>query len=86
MRFSSQHRAQGDTPCNPSSFSDHIAEKFYQKVIDNEQKNFVNTKSEYSSDIKVQSIEQVIPKLSYFNPFDARGKRVKGKHANLVFH
>jgi hypothetical protein len=30
---------QGDTPWNPSSFSDQVADKFYQQVIDNEQKN-----------------------------------------------
>jgi hypothetical protein len=28
----------------------------------------------------------IIPKLSYLNPSDAHGNRVKGKHANLVFH
>jgi hypothetical protein len=26
---------QGDTPWNPSSFSDQVAGKFYQQVIDN---------------------------------------------------
>jgi hypothetical protein len=25
---------QGDAPCNPSSFSDQVADKFYQQVID----------------------------------------------------
>jgi hypothetical protein len=34
---------QGDTPWNPSSFSDQVADKFYQQVIDNEQKNTLNT-------------------------------------------
>jgi hypothetical protein len=29
---------QGDTPWNPSSFSDQVADKFYQQVIDNNQK------------------------------------------------
>jgi hypothetical protein len=29
---------QGDTPWNPSSFSDQVADKFYQQVIDNEKK------------------------------------------------
>jgi hypothetical protein len=42
---------QGDIPWNPSSFSDQVADKFYQQVIDNEQKNSLNTKSDYSSDI-----------------------------------
>jgi hypothetical protein len=45
--------AQGDTPWNPSSFSDQVADKFHQQVIDNEQQNNLNTKSSYSSDIKV---------------------------------
>jgi hypothetical protein len=55
---------QGDTPWNPSSFSDQVADKFYQQVIDDEQKNSLNTKSDHSSDIKVDLVEQDIPKLS----------------------
>jgi hypothetical protein len=51
---------QGDTPWNPSSFSDQIADKFYQQVIDNEQKNSFNTKSDHSSEIKVDLAEQDI--------------------------
>jgi hypothetical protein len=37
---------QGDTPWNASSFSDQVADKFYQQLIDNEQKNSLNTKSD----------------------------------------
>jgi hypothetical protein len=48
---------QGDTPWNQLSFSDQVADKFYQQVIDNEQKNSLNTKSDYSSDIKVELFE-----------------------------
>jgi hypothetical protein len=48
---------QGDTPWNPSSFSDQVADKFYQQVIDNEQKNSLNTKSDHSSDIEVELVE-----------------------------
>jgi hypothetical protein len=77
---------QGDTPWNPSSFSDQVADKFYQQVIDNEQKNSLSTKSDYSSDITVDLVEQDIPKLSYFDPSDAYDTNVKGKYANLVFH
>jgi hypothetical protein len=77
---------QGDTPWNPSSFSDQVTDKFYQQVIDNEQKNSLNTKSDNSSDIKVDLVEQDIPKLSYFDPSDAYDTNVKGKYANLVFH
>jgi hypothetical protein len=76
---------QGDTPSNPSSFSDHIADKFNQQVIDNEQKNSMNTKSDDSSNIKVDIVEQDIPKLSYVDPSDAHDTNVKGNHANLVF-
>jgi hypothetical protein len=45
-----------DTPWNLSSFSDQVTDKFYQQVIDNEQKNSLNTKSDYSSDIKVDLV------------------------------
>jgi hypothetical protein len=55
---------QGDTPWNPSSFSDQVADKCYQQVIDNEQKNSLNTKSDHYSDIKSDLVEQDIPKLS----------------------
>jgi hypothetical protein len=77
---------QGDTPWNPSSFSDQVADKFNQQIIDNEQKNNLNTKSDHSSDIKVDLVEQGIRKLSYFDPSDAHDTNVKGKYANLVFH
>jgi hypothetical protein len=77
---------QGDIPWNLSSFSDHVAGKSYQLVIDNEQKNSLNTKSDHSSDIKVDLVEQDIHKLSYFDPSAAHDTNVKGKYANLVFH
>jgi hypothetical protein len=67
-------------------FIDQVVDKFYQQLIDNEQKNSLNTKSDYSSDIKVDLVEQVIPKLSYFDPSDVHDKNVKEKYANLVFH
>jgi hypothetical protein len=65
---------------------DQVADKFYQQVINNEQKNNFHTKSDYSSDIKVDLVEQDIPKLSYFDPSDAHDTNVKRKYANLVFH
>jgi hypothetical protein len=77
---------QGDTPWNPSSFSDQVADTFYQQVIDNQQKNSLNTKSDNSSDIKVDLVEQDIRKLSYFDPSDAHDTNVKGKYSSLVFH
>jgi hypothetical protein len=49
---------QGDTPWNPSSFSDQVADKSYQQIIDNEQKNCLNTKSDHSPDIKFDLVEQ----------------------------
>jgi hypothetical protein len=41
---------QGDIPWNPSSFSDQVADKFYQQVMDNEQKKSLNSKSDYPSE------------------------------------
>jgi hypothetical protein len=40
---------QGDTQWNPLSFSDQVADRFYQQniVIDNKQKNSLNTKDTY---------------------------------------
>jgi hypothetical protein len=46
----------------------------------------LNTKSDYYSDIKVDFVENDIPKLSYFDPSDTNDTNVKGKHANLIFH
>jgi hypothetical protein len=77
---------QGDTPWNPSSFSDQVADKFYQQVIDNEQKNSFNTKSDNSSDIEVDLVEQDIPNLSYFDRSHAHERKAKEYHASLVFH
>jgi hypothetical protein len=45
----------------------------------------LNTKSDHSSDVKVDLVEQDIPKLSYFDPSDAHDTNVKGNQANLVF-
>jgi hypothetical protein len=76
-----------DTPWNPSSFSDQVVDKFCQQVIiDNEQKNSLNTKSDYSSDIEIDLVEKGIPKFSYFDSYDVHSKNIKGKYANLVFH
>jgi hypothetical protein len=77
---------QGDTPWNPSSFFDQVSDELYQQFIDYEQKNSLNTKSDNSSDIKVDLVEQDIPKLSYFDTSDAHDTNVKVKYANLVFH
>ena len=77
---------QGDTPWKPSSFSAQVADKYYQQIHDNEEKNSLNTTSDVSSNIKIESIRQVIPKLSYFDPYDTHQESGKGKLANLVLH
>jgi hypothetical protein len=59
--------------------SDQVADIFYQQVIDNEQKNSLNTKSDSSSCIKVDLVEEDIPKLSYFDPSGAHDTNVKRK-------
>jgi hypothetical protein len=46
----------------------------------------LNTKSDHSSDVNDDLVEQDIHKLSYFDPSDAHDTNVKGKYANLVFH
>jgi hypothetical protein len=46
----------------------------------------LNTKSDNSSNIKVDLVEQGIRKFSYFDPSDAHDTNVKGKYASLVFH
>jgi hypothetical protein len=46
----------------------------------------LNTKSNYSSDIKADLVQKDIQKLSYFNPSDAHDTNIKGKYANLAFH
>jgi hypothetical protein len=46
----------------------------------------LNTKSDHSSNIKVDLVEQDIPKLSYFDLSDAHDTNVKRKYANLVCH
>jgi hypothetical protein len=46
----------------------------------------LNTKSDYSSDIKVDLVEKDIPKLSYFDTSDAHDKNVKGNPAHFVFN
>jgi hypothetical protein len=74
---------KGDTPWNSSSFYDQVADKFYQQVIDHEQKNCLNTKRGNSSRIKVDLVEQDIPKLSYFDPSDAHDlENTTGKYQN----
>jgi hypothetical protein len=46
----------------------------------------LNTKSDHSSNIEVDLVEQDISKLSYFDPSDAHDTNVRRNHANPVFH
>jgi hypothetical protein len=63
---------QGETPWNPSSFSDQVADKLYQQVIEAENHNVINKESHL--------------KLSFFNPSDLNTNHLKAKPANLVFN
>jgi hypothetical protein len=71
----------------------HLPDKYHISFLDGGADTCVlgqgweilSTKSDYSSDIKVDLVEQDIPKLSYFDPSDAHDTNVKGKYANLVF-
>jgi hypothetical protein len=64
----------GDTPWNPSSFSDQMADKFYQQVIDTESYNTC-------LDPTVRS-----QKLSFYDPSDSLKTNIKGNPASLIFH
>jgi hypothetical protein len=63
---------QGDTPWNLSSFSDQVADKFYQQVIEAENHKARN--------------EVTHPKLIFFDPPDLREAHLKEKPAHLIFH
>jgi hypothetical protein len=64
----------GDTPWNPSSFSDQIADKFYQRVIDTES---------YNTCLDPTTRSQA---LSFYDPSDSQINDILGKPAHLVFH
>jgi hypothetical protein len=56
----------------PSSFSDQVADKFYQQVIEAENHNVINKESHL--------------KLSFFDPSDLNTNHLKAKPENLVFN
>jgi hypothetical protein len=64
----------GDTPWNPSLFSDQMADKFYQQVIDTES---------YSTYLDPTARSQT---LSFYDPSDSLKTNIKGKPAYLIFH
>jgi hypothetical protein len=64
----------GDTPWNPSSFSDQMADKFYQQVIDTES---------YNNCLDPTTRSQT---LSFYDPSDSQMDDIPGQPAYLVFH
>jgi hypothetical protein len=64
----------GNTPLNPSSFSDQMADKFYQQVLDTE-----NCNTCQDPDTRSQI-------LSFYDPSDSEIDDILGKLAYLVFH
>jgi hypothetical protein len=63
---------QGETPWNPSSFSDQIADKFYLQVILSENHNVMNKNTHLN--------------LSFFDPSDLNTNHLKVKPAHLTFN
>jgi hypothetical protein len=64
----------GDTPWNPSSFSDQMADKIYQQVIDTES---------YNTCLDPTARSQT---LSFCDPSDSQFDDIPGQPAYLVFH
>jgi hypothetical protein len=64
----------GDTPWNPSSFTDQMADKFYQQVIDTESYNTC-----------LDAINRC-QTLSFYDPSDSQFDDIPGQPAHLVFH
>jgi hypothetical protein len=62
--------AQGDVSWNPSSFSDQMADKFYQQVIETE--NYNSCVGFASRDLPVTVVDNVYQhkhlKLSFYDP------------------
>jgi hypothetical protein len=79
---------QGDVPLNPSSFSDQMADKFYQQVIETENCNICL--GSISKNPPVIVVDKVIQhnhqKMTFYDPADLHMNHVNGKAAHLVFH
>jgi hypothetical protein len=79
---------QGDVPWNPSSFSDQMADKIYQQVIETE--NYNIRLGFTSKDPLVTVVDKVSQhnhlKMPFFDPADLHMNNVNGKPAHLVFH
>jgi hypothetical protein len=72
---------QGDAPWNPSTFSNQMAEKLYQQVIDIENYNI-----SLSSNAKSLPCQHNCQKLSFYDPSDSLINNIKGKSLRLVFY
>jgi hypothetical protein len=79
---------QGDVPWNPSSFSDQMADKFYQQVIETENYNIrLGFTSKDPSVIVVDKVNQHKQlKLSFYDPAEMHLNEITGKPAHLVLH
>jgi hypothetical protein len=62
---------QGKTPWNPSPYSDQVADKFYQQVIEAESHNVINKDTHIN--------------LSFFDPSDFNSNHQSAKPAHLIF-
>ena len=78
---------QSETPWNPSSFSDQVADKFSQKVIAHDTCNS-NLKSKLTPSFHSDSgtVRKDPPQLTFFDPSDAIRNLLKGKSVYLIFH
>jgi len=74
---------QGDKPWNLSSFSDQVAGKFYQQVIDTE--NYIASSKNLLDDT-TDKVNQGNLKLSFHDPSDLLANNLKAKQAHLAFY
>jgi hypothetical protein len=77
---------QGDVPWNPSSFSDQMADKFYQQVIETE--NYNIRLGSTSKDLPVTVVDKISQhnrQMPFCDPADLHMNNVNGKPTHLVF-
>jgi hypothetical protein len=78
---------QGDTPWNPSSFSDQVADVFYKQVIDTES---YNANSEMSQRVRqihrnlVIADQWIEPHNPWQNPAELNGVKYLKSHAHVL--
>ena len=72
---------QGDAPWNPSSFSDQVADKFYQQVIDTENYNATfNDTIQPTND----AMDKVTQEMSFFDPSDSIKSTLKESQVSFI--